>query len=315
MIDPDGIPPADAPREHHADWLELSVLTNERRAVSVREFVRELCLTGSTDAVLGDEAGGETDEEGLREAIAEAAFAEIDERFRSSGGEQAYPFEIGENSVRLRKGMDGSVYSFLLLLSVYGKDAGPPGMDGARLFEDVCAEASAAYLGGRHPHVKSRVFGFPRRLLPKAFPAALDALCRELGEGRGHREERAELPDQKDAKLDIVAWRDFEDRRPGKVIVFGQCATGGNWREKLLELPPPQDWCSYWMQDRPAVWPTRWFFVPHRIEMAHWFYACVHGGVLHDRCRIAQLAGQLDTGLASLCAAWSRWILKKARKR
>jgi hypothetical protein len=35
-----------------------------------------------------------------------------------------------------------------------------------------------------------------------------------MGEGGSHHKGRPKLPDQKDGKLDIVAWKEFEDKRP-----------------------------------------------------------------------------------------------------
>lgn len=211
----------------------------------------------------------------------------------------------------------------MALLSWFGEKVGPKGESGAKLFEEICARAIERYLGGDdrkrktggQDSVRAHVFGFPRRLLPKGFAAAVDKLCAEIGEGSGHRK-HSRVPNQKDGKLDIVAWRDFEDGRRGKLIAFGQCATGAKWREKYLELPPPAKWCGLWMRELPWVDPIRSFFVPHRIEYeAYWEEACSYGGILFDRCRIAQLTTQLDGDVADRLAGWSKYVLAMLREK
>ena len=315
MIDPETLPEATAPREHHADFLELSALKSTRGSVSIQEFIRDLKMANATEAIADSEGYDEDREpDDLTEALAEAAFSEIDDRERACGiRSEWYPFKIDSNTVTLRENADTSLYTFLALLSWFGKDAGPAGTNGERLFEEICAKATEAYLGGPDQHVRSFVFGFPRRVLPKGFKAALDTLCAEMGEGSGHRTGRPKLPHEKDAKLDVVAWREFDDKRQGKLIAFGQCATGRDWVGKVIELPSPVDWCTTWMADRPSVWPVRAFFVPHRVDRVNWFDTCVKGGVLYDRCRIASLASGMDENLRTAWAKWSSSVLQRLR--
>jgi hypothetical protein len=291
MIQTDSVPEATAPPEHHADFLELSTLRSGQKSVSIQEFIRDLRISNAAE-VVADSSGREDDERNEEaEAVAQTAFDELDERRRNFGTHAAYyPFEVTGNTVNLRRGGEKSLYTFLALLSWFGKGAGPKGTDGEKLFEDVCAKAAEAYFGGPGDRVKSFIFGFPRRVHPKGFAAALDALCKSLGEGGGHRKGRPKLPDQKDGKLDIVTWVEFRDTRQGKMITFGQCATGRNWDEKISELPPPDRWCGHWMADTPSVLPLRSFFVPHRIERDSWSHTCTFGGILFDRCRIASLS-------------------------
>ncbi len=315
MIDPDTMPEATAPREQHADFLELSALKDKRRSVSIQEFVRDLKMASADEVIADSEAQKDEDQpDDATEALAEAAFSEMEDRSRACGHDsRCYPFEFRGNTVALQATADVSLYTFLALLSWYGKDAGPNGSNGEKLFEEVCAKATEAYLGGPHKHVRSLVFGFPRRVLPRGFKAALDALCFEMGEGISHRAGRPKLPHEKDAKLDIVAWREFDDRRQGKLIAFGQCATGRDWVGKVSELPSPVDWCTTWMADRPVVWPLRAFFVPHRVDHLNWFETGVKGGLLYDRCRIAGLASGTDQTLEESCARWSVHVLRKIR--
>jgi hypothetical protein len=316
MIDPDTLPSPTDSAGCHADFLELSALRSPTAGVSIYSLIRDLRLASANEVVADSEESDQQDEsDDQSEPIAEAAFAEFDDRGRSCGADPGhYPFEVSINAIRLRDDADQSLYTFLALLSWFGKDAGPDRADGEKLFEEICAKATETYLGSPHSHVKSFVFGFPRRLQPSGFAAALDKLCHELGEGQGHRRGRPTLPNQKDGKLDIVAWRAFEDHREGKIIAFGQCATGKNWEAKITELPQPHTWCAHWMMDSPVVEPIRSFFVPHRIDHTEWSLKCRLGGILYDRCRIASLAsGLVDASLEAEWTAWSRHVLQEIR--
>lgn len=316
MIKIDSVPEATAPPEHHADFLELCTLRSGTGSTSIQEFIRDLRIGNATEVVADSEDRDEdyeSDDED--EAIAQTAFDELDERRRNFGlHAKSYPFELSETSISLKENGDESLYTFLALLSWCGKDAGPKGTDGERIFEEICAKAAESYLGHHDDgRVRSVVFGFPRRILPAGFSAALDELCKQLGEGGSHRKGRSKLPNQKDGKLDVVAWVEFQDRRQGKLITFGQCATGRNWQEKISELPPPDRWCGHWMDDSPSVLPIRSFFVPHRIERECWSHSCTFGGLLYDRCRIASLASDTDDDIRSRWIKWSSHVLNVLR--
>jgi hypothetical protein len=302
------LPATQAPLEHHADWLELRALQAGTPGVSIHEVIRDYKIGGVIDSLSEWEEGFDLqeDEDVISESIAEGVFGEVHERSKSS--KDAYPFEIGDGHIQLRDGMSQSVYIFLALLSKYGKNAGPKGSNGERLFEDVCTKAVETYLGGTSPHVSAYAFGFPRRTLPKHFPRAIDELCKRMGEGVKSRGDQPKSVEQKDAKLDIVAWRDFADRRQGKLIAFGQCATGADWPEKRTELPGTLQWCLTWMERGPFVDPIRMFFVPHRVEFDEWERTCRHGGILFDRCRIASHVINLDPDVSDSVATWIEFV-------
>jgi len=308
-IDPAPLSVTD-PVEDLADWLEIRTFRDRDGNSSHVELLRALRMSGTEDALDEEDetdAGYERWEDPY-EAAVESAFTEIEDRFNACGAERGmYPFELEEDCIALAKETRASVYTFLLLLSRYGHSAGSKNAEGAKLFEEVCAKVAEEYIGGAHISVKSRVFGFPRRVLPARFEDALQKLCDELQEGTGPRD-RPTSSDQKDAKLDIVAWRDFDDARPGKLIIFGQCATGRNWNQKLSDLQPSV-WCDFWMQDRPAVLPVPMFFVPHRVSLRDWLRSSFFGGILFDRCRIARHSSLIGPPLRNELAAWSKDVL------
>lgn len=306
-------PAATATAEEHADWLELKALASTKRVASMEDLVGAFRAIGSTDA-LNDE---ETDEDAplpdpaaidrgseRAQAVAETAFEAIDERSRSVKDPQRYPFEVMSGSIKLKRSTWRSTYTYLLLLTKFGERSSPQGIKGASLFEAVSAEAARNYLGGDATGAVAYSFGFPRQLAPRNFREALDDMCARMEEGGGAKAHPTQRY-QKDAKLDIAVWLPMPDSRTGKVIGFGQCATGGNWPTKVGEMHA-DPWCKKWMLESPPVTPLRFFFVPHRIVADTWTHHSHDAGVVFDRCRIAAFASELPRSIRVSMEAWMR---------
>jgi hypothetical protein len=293
------------PPEVQADWLEWSALKEGSSFVSWTSYQGNLTQAGSIDALDTRDDGQEEDD------LLEDLINELDRELTSrqtacGGGTGAYPYEMTHQGVAYTGNRNDLTYRFLLLLSLFGKDAGPAGSHPERLFEDISSLALHEYLGGSTTGLDRAVFGFPRRVLPDHFPTALDNLCQQLGQGGGAYGRKPEA-DQKDAKLDLVAWRTFPDGRTGKLIGFGQCATGDNWTEKASELRP-QKWCRLWMKDPAALDPFSSLFIPHRPGDDKWVIAANYAGVLFDRCRIAWLAPAVQGQLAADIRSWVEYV-------
>jgi hypothetical protein len=148
-----------------------------------------------------------------------------------------------------------------------------------RVFEALSARAASRFLNG-----ESVRFGAPRRredldpVFVRALPALSSQYLRE-GQVRTFREQLSG-----DAGLDIVAWRQHEDGRAGKLILFGNCATGKDWVTKPLELNVDV-WTKSWLMIPSPV--IRGFFIPFRvIPDDDWNDLVIKGGVVFDRCRI-----------------------------
>ena len=310
MTDPLPAPPASDTPESHADWLELKALREGDNNSSFQDLVQELRRTGSTDGLDVAETNSGTADSGseLSHVVAEEMLGEISDRLAACARlEGVYSFEVHEQYIQARSGHEESMYTFLLLLSYFGKDAGPQNINAVKLFNSISAHAGREYFGGRSQGVRSYIFDFPRDNGPKNFPDALDDLCREMAEGAGYKDHPTGK-DQKDAKLDIAIWRPFEDGRVGKLIAFGQCATGNGWPEKLRELQPLE--FVTWMINTPPVMPIKLFFTPFRAESKKWDKTSVAGGILFDRCRIAGLTGGIDAGLQQDCERWTRFVIR-----
>lgn len=301
-------PEASANATEHADWLELNAIVSKGSVSSPQHLKTVIRRSGTIDAVADDEHFDdsstfdslvEREDENL-ERIADAAFETLSQRCEYLGGD--YPFSIGD-VLKADDSAADSPYAFLTALSYFGAQASAAPESPASLFELLSKFALAQYLGG--PAACSYHFGFPRIETPKSFRAALDDLCRKMGEGIRCKVSRPKAAAVKDAKLDLVAWIPFRDGRTNQLSVFGQCTTSKHWTGKINELQPG-DFCRRWMLETPAVLPLSAFFVPSQITTGDWDDASIgERRICFDRLRIARLTTDLDRGLLQRCAAWT----------
>lgn len=307
-------PAATADVTELADYLELHTLVARDGTMSFIDLARDLKRTGTAEPLDADDddpasAFSDRGEEDSQRP-AEDAFSEIEDRSTACAG--TYPYKLTKAHVERRARFERSLYVFMLLLTRFGHQAGPAGSHPERLFEDICTVAARNYLGGAACGVQAETFGFPRRLLPKGFRKALDALCAKVGDMTPNNDE-PKAGDQKDAKLDIVAWRPFPDRRLSTLIAFGQCAVGDD-DTKANELQPG-NWAKKWLRQHPPVNPVRLFFVPYRVPLRDLKHLSIDAGVVFDRCRIAALSSGTSRNVLDACAAWSTSVIRRRFRR
>ena len=305
--------------ETQADWLELSALTAADRNYSITDLAAEIGRGGTFEAVADlaeDEPRSEASalESEQLQPLASEALAEAEKRLAICG--RGYPFSVHERYVQAGSRAASKLYTFLLLLSQFGPNAGPADRSAPRIFERVAGFAAQRYLAGgcRDGTARHYLLGSPRELTPSSFRDAVNTLCRELGEGQGCRVDRPRLSDVKDGKVDLVAWVPFADGREGQVVCFGQCATGANWHDKLSELQP-MVFCHKWLKDQFAMEPGKMFFMPHRIPGDDWQDVSMDAGVVFDRARIVAAVGIPDRGLLQDCVEWSAHVLREWKDR
>lgn len=290
-----------------ADWIELKALASADGNASIQDLVAVLRRDASIDILNQGElldCRGESSE-----LLAIDAFSEIDNRKVAAG--PGYPFQVDDQHIQLRGSSEAGVstYIFQLLLSYFGVRAGKgSNVRPERDFEDISFHAAQSYFG-RNDKDGSYLFAFPRRTNEKSFASAIDKLSALLGEGGGAKGVPP-VKNQKDARLDIVVWHGFADRKPGQVIAFGQCAAGDHWRSKVNDLPDGGRWCQAWMRQPPAVPPLRMFFIPHSLSEEEWETSAILGGVLFERCRIAYHAPRLPGVVSARSARWVRKVLE-----
>ena len=144
--------------------------------------------------------------------------------------------------------------------------------------------------------------GAPRDYLPSSFEEALTELCKKIGEGE-FRPQR--LLNRQDDTLDLIAWKNFSDRLPSKVIIFGQCGAGRNWTGKLAGLQP-EEWLRQWINGLVSPIPLKSFFTPYRVTPTMWEFYARKAGILFDRCRIAYWAQSHGGFDEKPLIAWTR---------
>lgn len=299
-----------------ADWAELVAL-HSGRPVSINDIIREIRRGGTTDALAGEEDKDDDVDEGSddSERIAESAFDVIERRDRACRGSYPFHLSVDGGSIEPVEDSELALYSFLLLLSVFGLKSGPTGSFPERTFEDLCAAAAASYLGGPNGTAEGLAFGFPRRYEARGFGPALLNLYKRLGVGdlKPGKELEELSKSEKDSGIDVIAWRHFPDREPGQLIAFGQCAVGWtDWKEKASALNPGA-FCRKWLRVGPPSDPVPMYFIPFdppRGEKWRHLAADV-GGVVFDRQRIAYLLQDHKTDSGQAARDWSKHVLNE----
>lgn len=260
-----------------ADWLELVALVADDGSASASDFEQILRREGTFDSAGYDVAA-------KIEAHVITVFAELESRFRDDKG--YYPFKVAGRLLSRAQVRDAKLlpYLFCLCMSYFdhGKNAKANGLDPRLLFEHVACLALEGYSGG-----SAKVFGTGRIKGVSSFKQAVKEICDFTGEGRDCRQQNT--LNKKDDHVDLVAVKHFHDKKVGKIIFFGQCATGKDWESKLSELNPVAFW-SQWIEPNKVSDILRSFFVPHEIPADRWDYCAQYGGILFDRRRLSHWA-------------------------
>jgi hypothetical protein len=144
------------------------------------------------------------------------------------------------------------------------------------LFEQCVAELVTGLLP-----VTLRI-GHPRRPpVSSSFREAFEEYAAQIDE------DIVELPpsSDNDLKMDVCAWRTFDDGRGGYPHMVGQCATGADWDTKLdeLNLDVIADHLNW------TVRPMRFFATPHVVAVQHMRRVSRRAGLVLDRPRLLEL--------------------------
>ena len=250
-----------------------------------------------------DYTDGVPEEEPVDRAV-EEAFAEIERR--RAACRVGYPFVLGNEGYSIRSAATTentrkTIYKYLLLATRLDMKANRnhAGIDGALLFEHLAADATRSYFGTRS---ESTVFGTSAK--DTNFAAKVNALCQQIKEGVRFENKNQVPPRERDGKLDVVVWIPFPDDMPGKLIAFGQCKTGTEYKDKLTQLQP-DSFCRKWFYSSPVLTPIRMFFVAEALPQDHWYSIASDAGLLFDRCRIVECCGDLSPDVLGDVEAWT----------
>ncbi len=277
-----------------ADWLELTAATARDRSSSAGDLERILRQAGLAEL---------QDDNTVESLLGEVLF---ELRHRATAAGSGYPYEVDGSALRCRSRRNRfSIYVFCLCLSWFG-DSNVAGLYPRRLFEHLSAFAAQRYLSG-----DSVRFGFPRIGLPRGFDKAIEDLTtRRLIEGGGYKAGAAQAG--KDQHLDVVAWRHFPDSGPNKLVLFGQCASGKNWKAKVNELDQDAFTEAFFINSLSKNTTVKAFFMPHQINLSNTYDARV-AGIMFDRCRISAMIhrprGMGDSDIIDKCVKFVQTCL------
>lgn len=244
------------PRPWLADWFELVAL--KEGIIRFEDYLdeAEACDTPSEDIDL---------EERAQENTFDKVLEEIRRRKQWLG--PAYPFSIKDGgyslclATELSPGMDS--YLLCLWLSVVDSEIIQDGYakinkNEQTLFQWCSTIAAASFLGEY-----GFSFGFPRVSGGNILKGLSDLHKSGFPEG----EPCVRFADwmntaAKDDEVDVIAWRQTNDTLPGVACLFGQAASGGNWRGKHLSEGKLRSFQSKWYEHTPATTPIRALFIP-----------------------------------------------------
>ena len=291
-----GTPNARASEHELADYAEL--VCWKHRSTSTTELSAAL---GRLDE--NDYSDGIPEEEETPRIVNEA-YTEIERREEAC--RNGYPFEISRPGYTLRSDQDAGnhrhiIYKYLLLATRLNmkNNRVHAGIDGTLLFEELAAEAAQEYLGAR---AESLVFGTAAGT--DDFPGKVNALCKQMKEGIHFVTRDRVPPNERDGKLDVVVWKHFTDGLPGKLIAFGQCKTGTNYKNTLTQLQP-DSFCRKWLDSSPVVPPVRMFFISEALSRNRWYSASSDAGLLFDRCRMVDFCDYICPEVLKKVTVWT----------
>ena len=227
-----------------ADYVELRALrTGDRVGIGDISSALQIIddrgdLAEATESKISNDS---TEHDSQIERLLSDLFFELERRQKAAGGH--YPFDVIDagRALMFRQqdqftyGHVAYLYGLLASEAAFGKIL-PRDFFTAEdrkvipdLMQILGTIAAAGFVGG-----SSMSFGHPRPKLSK-FTAALKQLVEQkVREGKlSLHPKPGSARMAKDAGIDIVAWRHFPDGFPGKVLLFGQCATGkSDWERK-----------------------------------------------------------------------------------
>ena len=251
-----------------ADWVELVAMLSFRQSCSKADLVRSLSVLEESEhdlvdlTIINDEDTTEKVEEEILQSKSELWASDVREELatRSTNMATAYPFRIADTGSTWRLIYQGQpdrqdhlFYSCCLLIT--GRRHSlirhqVPEMD-------KVLQVIAYLVAGRIVEGTAYWFGYPR---PDhtGMADAVKELLRCIGfDSPSLVRPVWSIGTENDAGIDVVAWRNFGDRLPSRVVVYGQVASGKNWEDKPVDryVPVFRDWLGNYGQQYyvPAI--------------------------------------------------------------
>jgi hypothetical protein len=297
---PNGIPEVRTHAQDWADYAEYSAIKNGH--ISLYDLVKQPKMISDEEFI----DGVIDDEDRLLEKTDEIT-AEIRTRIRMCGGR--YPFVLSDGDFVLSFNTDltdiAIIYCYLLLATraQMNKHRIQNSLDGALLFEKLCALVAKNYFGER---AEVDILGTSKED-GLSFRAKLKELVKRIGEGGQIHDNPGYRP--QDDNVDVIVWKGFSDDQPSKVIAFGQCKTGTSWVDQLTELSV-EAFAKTWFTRAPVVTPIRAFFTAQYFPRELFVIRANSAGLVFDRFRIMDyLPEDFDQDLLANLNHWNAGII------
>lgn len=276
----DNIPSKRAYKEETADFWEIEAI-RRRNYVSIIDINK--IIAKEFDEFQHDGIDSEEDEFNME---LEDIFLHLQERVDFTDRNYPFSFSAGYNSLFFNGLTETSdyLYLFLLLCTRFNMQTHKvqKGIDGTLLFEHICANTIRNFFGN---NTQSYVFGTG---VQGSFKAKINDFITKVGEGRSFKNSNFNPSTKNDDGVDIVAWKDFADKKIGKLIGFGQCKTGTtSWRDGIHKLKPSQ-FCSNWLSMSPVFEPIPIVFLADTMNDEFNFYTAQKGFLVFNRFRIME---------------------------
>lgn len=224
-----------------------------------------------------------------------------------------YPFDLNHTGTLLKYQGAEQAYSnhqklsyiYLLLSTRLNMNSSKTHneIDGTVILEELASLVLRSYLGSRSLSIN---FGTS---VSGGFAQKVNDLCRKIGEGGQHKIPPATTRYTQDGKLDTVGWIPFTDELAGKLVIFGQCKTGTNWKDSVTQLQPLQ-FIKKFMTGTYHLDPVRAFFVSESIDRSKWHDFTIDAGLLFDRCRIVDFCPSLPDKSQEKVMRWTTSALQ-----
>lgn len=271
------LPSPKASNSEIADYLEVQCLKNG--AFSIEDYANVLGIIGPDeddypDSILDEVHSSLSDVLGV-----------IDTRDIYSKGH--YPFVADQYGISIKQDIGSywvRMYRFLLFCTRHsmGDKRIVNGLDGAALFERLCAKVMSNYFGN---HSKAFVFGTGSTEKNGFEDKVKSLLCSISEKGYEFRWPDDDSHSEKDDKIDIVTCIPFPDDRKGSFMAFGQCKTGTSWNTLIGQLMPEafsEDFIT-----PPFVLTPIPFYMVSESFFENWTHTARRArGLIFDRSRI-----------------------------
>lgn len=276
-----------APASAVADWLEL--LAWHEQPITLAAAADYFSDTNyGVGILLPGEEYGENEEEELIDWTRTV----LNRRIELLGNQ--YPFEMADDKLSLRKGVDAARYPYILLLSITVAHAYPVETTTRPeyMFEAVVARCMDSRLRSvdlgnlrrshQHFHDAVMVAGTTVGLDPT--PGAASSVVAAQDEG-----------------VDTIGHWDWKDARPGRWTLIGQatCGQTTTWKHKMAEPSSP----AWRARLGDPVEPLGFLAVPHHVEDGHLYHLVENGGrPVIDRIRLTLCDPEIETDEETLIA-------------